>query len=289
MSPRPIDRNDHKYWDGKTYFSVEYAKRSEHFDMKRIHYHENYEVYYLLSGERNYFIKDKFFRISKGDLVFIDEYELHKTMAAPIPEHERILLYFQKEFMGQEQKLLHGDFSPFQQGPPVLSLNIHEQKFVEDLLYKTLAEHRDGGREHETYIRALVTELIIFSMRCNEKRLNRSVESKNPRHRKVSEIVQYINRNYASRLTLTSLSEHFYISSYYLSRMFKQTTDFSFVEYLTVVRIKESQRLLRETDYKVSRIAEEVGFEDFAHFGRVFKKLTNCSPLQYRKMNRREP
>jgi YesN/AraC family two-component response regulator len=105
-------------------------------------------------------------------------------------------------------------------------------------------------------------------------------------HPKVIEVMQYITRHYEERLTLGLLSEKFSTSPYYLSRLFKSMTGLSFVDYIAAVRIMEAQKLLRDTNQKVTRIAEEVGFDNLAHFYKTFKKLSSASPLQYRKMHR---
>ena len=76
----------------------------------------------------------------------------------------------------------------------------------------------------------------------------------------------------------------FFISQYYLSRSFKQVTGFTFIEYLNSVRIREAQRLLRETEKQVIQIAHMVGFNNISHFGRIFKAITKYTPLQYRKI-----
>ncbi|MBD2865106.1 AraC family transcriptional regulator [Paenibacillus oceani] len=268
------------------YFSIKSDKRSEHFDMSTLHFHANFEIYYLLSGERNYFIQNRLYRISKGDLVFINPYDVHKTMVARVPEHERIVMYFQKELIGPHHRLLKDGCSPFCTGNPILSLDVHEQRIAEELFYKIMAEHKNRGKEYEVCIGALVLEFLIFALRCNEKRLNRPAEDVSPNHKKVLDIVRHIHDRFHERLSLDVLSKRFYMSPTYLSRVFKATIGFSLVEFITIVRIKEAQRLLRETDCKVIEISEDVGFDNFSHFGKSFKKITNCSPLQYRKRTR---
>jgi AraC-like DNA-binding protein len=274
-------------YGGTSLFTIQYLKRSAHFSMGSSHCHPYYEMYYLLSGERNYFIKDSIYRVTKGDLVFINNYELHKTtdgMAGP--EHERIVIYFRKAFFGEDRYLLEDPYSPFQAGSPVLSLKIHEQTFVENLLHRILAEFAGQGRNYEVHLKILLLELFLYSLRRNETRMGLPAETGKLAHDNVAEIVRFINRHYFRPLSLTFLAEQFYLSPHHLSRVFKRATGFSFVEYLTALRIKEAQRLLRETDRKVSRISEDVGFADVAHFGRVFKRAARCTPLQYRKMYR---
>jgi YesN/AraC family two-component response regulator len=107
-----------------------------------------------------------------------------------------------------------------------------------------------------------------------------------PTHQKISEMADYINKHYAESLTLSDVSTAFHMSAPYTSRMFKQVTGFSYIEYVNSVRVKEAQRRLRETKHKIIRIAEEVGFDSVAHFGRVFKQISGLAPMEYRRLNR---
>jgi YesN/AraC family two-component response regulator len=275
-------------YGGTPQFTISRAKRLTRFSMNTNHYHDYYEVYYLYSGERNYFIRDQIYRINKGDLVFINEYDLHKTTStgAP-PEHERMVVYFRKDLFSEYSALLHSKSSPFLYGSPVLSLQAHEQAFVEQILENLASELASRRVYFDTRIKALMLELIIFVLRLRETTKNRPMVPDKVLHSKVSDIARFINEHCGERITLADLSARFYISPFYLSRIFKSTTGFSFVEYITTIRIREAQRLLRETDRKISLIAETVGFDDFAHFGRIFKKIIEMTPMQYRKSSQR--
>jgi YesN/AraC family two-component response regulator len=91
-------------------------------------------------------------------------------------------------------------------------------------------------------------------------------------HHKISEIASYIHSHYQEPLTLNAVAKRFYISPSYLSRVFVKLTGFHFREYVQVVRIREAEKLLRETKLKVQTISERVGFDHIAHFNRIFKK-----------------
>lgn len=88
-------------------------------------------------------------------------------------------------------------------------------------------------------------------------------------------------------LTLKKTAQKFNMSSCYLSRLFKEGTGFTFIEYLNNVRIREAQSLLVSTDYKVMDICYKVGYNSISHFGRVFKEMTGYSPLQFRQRSRK--
>ena len=70
----------------------------------------------------------------------------------------------------------------------------------------------------------------------------------------------------------------------YFSRTFKEETGKKFIEYLTDLRMQESQKLLSETDLPISRIAEMAGYRDDKYFSRAFKKYSGLKPKEYRKL-----
>lgn len=270
------------------FFEIEHAKRTGYFSMLNNHIHDNYEIYYLLSGTRFYFIKDRTYLVEKGDMVFVDKYDVHRTIINQIKEHERIVINFKEAFLAG----LYGTddielLAPFVQEHKVLRIPLQDQSSVENILFRILKESQDKPKGYEMYTKTLLVQLLLYSNRTMDQ-ANKSpvVESGRSPHKKVSEIVEYINHHYDKSLTLSHIAGEFYLSTYYLSRIFKQVTGFTLIEYRNMVRIKEAQKLLRETDWKIIRIAGQVGFDNIAHFGRVFHSLSNCSPGEYRKINK---
>ena len=94
--------------------------------------------------------------------------------------------------------------------------------------------------------------------------------------------IRYISQNFSRSLTLDKVAEHVHLNSAYFSTLFKQSTGSSFKEYLNMVRIEESKRLLSNTDYSIIDISLATGFEDQSYFSKVFKKYTGLTPKQYR-------
>lgn len=94
--------------------------------------------------------------------------------------------------------------------------------------------------------------------------------------------IRYISQNFSRNLTLDEVADHVHLNSAYFSTLFKQSTGSSFKEYLNMVRIEESKRLLSNTDYSIIDISLATGFEDQSYFSKVFKKYTGLTPKQYR-------
>lgn len=98
----------------------------------------------------------------------------------------------------------------------------------------------------------------------------------------IKKAVRYISRNYALSISLEDVSRYVNLSPSYFSGLFKQCTGFSFKEYLNLVRIEESKRLLANTDYSIVDIAVATGFQDQSYFSKVFKRHVGVTPKQYR-------
>ena len=92
----------------------------------------------------------------------------------------------------------------------------------------------------------------------------------------------YISENFNSQLTLEDVAAQVHLHPAYFSTLFKSSTGSTFKEYLNMVRIEESKRLLSNTDYSIIDIAIASGFEDQSYFSKVFKKYTGLTPKQFR-------
>jgi YesN/AraC family two-component response regulator len=267
-------------------FFIEQIKRAGPFSMDSDHYHETYEIYYLLAGERSYYINNLIYTLRKGDLIFINKNELHRTTSKGSARHERILINFEEVFL--QKTLANYDLSiPFLTTQSLLLRpGVHEQGAIETILFSMLKEQEEHRSQQVPYLQTLLIQLFIEMNRVQEISREPIAPESSEKQLKVYEMIDYLQAHYVEKLTLEQLSETFFISSTYLCRLFKQTTGFTIVEYLNYIRIKEAQRLLQSTNAKVMTIAENTGFDSIAHFGRVFKQIAKCSPLQYRKQNR---
>lgn len=98
----------------------------------------------------------------------------------------------------------------------------------------------------------------------------------------VKNALSYIEENYRSKLKLSDVADHAYVSQWHLSKLLNRQTGQSFSDILNNIRIEKAKVLLKEPSLRIGNIAEEVGFQDIAHFSRVFKKLTGISANEYR-------
>lgn len=100
---------------------------------------------------------------------------------------------------------------------------------------------------------------------------------------KIQDACSYIVENCEQDLTLDALADYVGFSPSYFSRIFKQATNFNFVEYLSLQRVKKAQLLLSDSDISITEIAYQSGFKSISTFNRVFHQLKGFSPSEYRK------
>ncbi len=271
----------------KTTFFVEREKKASPISMARCHYHSSYELYYLYSGERIYFIKDKTYHIKKGDLVIISPDVIHATFNVENLGYERFLLTFKKSFLEDAVKLFNEIefFECLKEGSQVISLKPQQQVLFENIFNNlTDAYSKKGSRSQQVsfLVLQLLNELNLH--KNNDKQA--TYDSLSNTQKTVSDMMAYINHNFKKEITLTSVAEQFFMSSCYLSRIFKKHVGLSFVEYVNNVRIKEAKLLLANSNTSVMDISNAVGFKSNTHFGRIFKEIVGVSPLKYRLAHR---
>ena len=95
-------------------------------------------------------------------------------------------------------------------------------------------------------------------------------------------IKQYIDTRYDETLTLETISEALHVNMYYMAHVFKDTTGYSLMQYITRRRLGEAQRLLITTDYSITQIGNMVGYGNPSHFNTVFTKYIGVAPGKFR-------
>ena len=263
--------------------AIDWAKQTDDFTMDRSPGQTTWGIYYLLSGEHCFFLKDRAYHIRKGDMVLIPLHALSKTTVTRKSPHERIVMNLREDAMEsllpEWAEQLADSFSR----NPLLRLGQKEQMAVKGLIAKIQYEQESRQTGHEAYIRLLLSELLLTILRLTEGEPAEIVEYPSSLPYKVSEVAQYIGNHYAETLTLAQLSGQFHISPFYISRIFTQITGLSIISYINHVRVEEARRLLQDTDLSVTEIALQVGYQSVTHFGRVFKAAMGASPQRYRK------
>lgn len=271
------------YFENRTgNFLVSHRKALSHH-MPDSHFHSTYEIYYLMSGQRNFFIRDRTITMNEGDVVIIAPNIVHRTTNAAQPKHERLIINIHEQYFSPDSSHKEALRPLLERDYLIVNGSLQCQLAIEPLSRAIIQEMKEQESGFELFAQKLAVQLLIVCCRYFKQNAMELLASPSPMHERISEIVRYINEHYTEELSLHLLADKFYISPYYLSRYFKKATGFTYVEYVNSVRIKEAKKLLEHSSMKVNLIARKVGFGSVTHFGRVFKEVTGNAPLYYRR------
>ncbi|WP_462412683.1 AraC family transcriptional regulator [Neobacillus sp. Marseille-QA0830] len=237
------------------------------------HYHDNYEIYFLISGSSECFVKDKTYSVSNQELLFIPKGTLHKNHYIS-ESYERAVINFTEEYIGLDYIWKMGHlfenclYRP--QNPELI-----KRLFL--MMGEEMSKNDDLSAD---LIKSYFIQLLSYFIR------NRSefvLDGKNTANPTIERLIRFINENYHLSITLDSASDMLHLSKAHLSRLFLKTTGFGFKEYVQITRINNAKNRLKTTNHSVRQIAFDCGFNDSNYFSKVFKESTGISPLQYRK------
>ena len=125
-------------------------------------------------------------------------------------------------------------------------------------------------------IKASIEALVVAVNKIRE-----IAESQAGKDERLLKITNYIYANYKD-VTLDDLAEKFFLSKPYLSKYIKEKSGMTFGDILKKIRMKKARAMLKGSNATVESIAESVGYQNVEHFNRVFKKMYNLTPVQYR-------
>lgn len=283
----------------------EEALRSHNFSMVRRHFHQSLELYFLLEGERFYFVEQDTYHIKQQMAILVDQNQIHKTCPAGTQTcHHRFLLQLEGETLNRLLKIC-GFNSLLEFGEQYKGITWFSDEEWEMVLEQlkiikremknagSISGHSDTERKISTGLVNLYTaQLLLFLTRVrnrNEAEGWKGTDYRNLVHtgmyQKVHEIALYLQNHSAQKICLDELSARFFISRSYLTRIFRRVTGFTVNEYQTVCRIKKAQMLLKETSMTMTEIAMETGFGSLPYFERVFRQETDQTPIQYKKLH----
>lgn len=248
----------------KDYFIQTHVNK---YNMAEMHYHPNYELYYLISNKREYFVGDKYFEIEAGSFVLVPPYKFHRTKGKSA---KRTLIYFTKEFLLQSfsEDACNRILSCFKEYliiPPKENLNLFTQQL----------KKIESSTDDFSFALNLGVLLDLLSQckpnhNCNEK---------------MSEMLEYINNNFAHLNSIDQIADTFYISKGHLCRFFKKHMDITVIDYLNNIKIKNACKYITTTNMNMTEIASACGFNSSAYFSKIFKSIMGKTPKQYQKDN----
>ncbi|MNZ71369.1 HTH-type transcriptional regulator YesS [compost metagenome] len=99
--------------------------------------------------------------------------------------------------------------------------------------------------------------------------------------------VRYIQQHVEEEISRESIADYVGLNPAYLSRLFKKETGQNLIDFLISVKMNRARELLDTTDMTVSSVAQQVGYSNFSHFTKMFRKQFDVNPQEYLKVTKR--
>ena len=266
----------------KSFAIAHLYKEEKAMDM---HIHDCYELYYSISGGRQFLIDNRFYSIAPGDLFIINQYESHKLTQIDNHIHERIVLSIYPDYVKRISTAdtnLDYCFSNRDAGfQHKVSLDkAGQSRFLYYISKMTSAT----GFAHDIVEQAAFMELLVLINVLSNANAAQAAPAEYKYSHQVEDILAYINQNIALGITVEQLAENFYLSESYICRIFKQATGTTINKYITARRISIAKAHLSEGD-SVGEAFEKSGFGDYSSFFKAFTKAVGVSPKKYASLS----
>lgn len=268
--------------------SLEQMLRYGKFDMRVKHFHTQYEIFYIIEGERVFFFNNREYIARAGDLILVNSNLIHMTRSVTGSNagHNRIILYITREKMESYDAMfpsLHL-VQFFDDYYGIYHLNQEQQALILALFRSIRHALTDRNRNYRTGIDLDILSWLFKMMEfVRLEHQETPHDSDNPKYKAAYSIADYLAENCERPITLDELSTQFFLSKSYICRIFKEVTGYTISEYTNIHRIRKAKRYLEETDLSISEISHLLGYESLTYFERMFKHYMTLSPLKYRK------
>lgn len=103
----------------------------------------------------------------------------------------------------------------------------------------------------------------------------------------INAALKYINNNYNQNINLESVASYIHLNPQYFSRYFKNSTGMNFVDYLSLVRVREAKKMLLTTEFSIAEVSLKMGYIDPSYFSKVFMKYEGVTPNKFRCFHRK--
>ncbi|GEM_PF-6317217 len=259
-------------------------------DLNAPHWHESYELGYVLGGSGFHVFGDREYRMEAGQVYVINDYSPHMGYADPTGA-ELFVVHFHpglldNRALSQFWLEAHAPFSPEYsfKGSPLIPLNDPVTEPVRHLLEQIRIEHQDQQQSWEIVVAGLLLQAIgLLSRRQLSTRpeLIQDLSHRNALIR-IKPIMEMIEHRYMEPLTLDEIADTMNLSRSRCSALFKIALNTSPIAYRNTRRLAEAKRLLQFTDMNVNEIGYAVGFSSPQELNRLFNREYDLTPTQFR-------
>jgi YesN/AraC family two-component response regulator len=250
------------------------------------HDHDFTELAYILSGKGKYLVDGIEYDVEAGDLIICNPGVKHMHI---ITNPKEPTIEFISGFTDFHFKNMQPNSIQLKDGCCILHTSSELKQDISMHCYAMIAEKEACQVGKYFMLKTHLMQMLLLVIRemavvddsadqrgCNFESYNKSYA--------VNRIISYLNENYEHKISLEQIAHNMYLSPVYISKIFKEETGESPINYLIKIRLEKAKDILINGDGgSIKNIANLVGYDDVYHFSKLFKKYYGISPLYYKK------
>ena len=245
--------------------------------------HPYWEVLYVDRNSLLVTLDEETFPATSGDLILIAPGQFHAFRGDGKHNANVMLVGFACDSPQMEalRGTRHSGFSYTIMSYILFNCKAAFQNVLSDPYEHTLVRKDEAWPGAEAFISISITEMLLTIWR---HKLKPPIKTWSVIGGKamVREITDYMRAHLNSKLTIKQLEEEFHISKSYIQRLFARYLHKGAMHYFTELKMERARELLRARELNVTKIAEQLGYDNIYHFCNQFKKYVNMSPMEYR-------
>lgn len=239
----------------------------------KFHYHEFHKITIFIRGNVQYFIEGKTYELEPYDIVLVEKNDLHRIQVDSALPYERIIVYISPGFMADYQNEEYDLSFCFQKAREEHSHVLRIPSLEKSSLFK-ITNRLERSFDDTEYASSLYRQVLFleFMIQLNRAALKKRIEflDTDLYNSKVIAILNYINAHLTDSLDIDSLADTFFISKYYMMRLFKAETGYTIGSYITYRRLLLARNLIMEGT-PITEACFAAGFRDYSTFSRSYK------------------
>ncbi|MBR5237037.1 MAG: helix-turn-helix transcriptional regulator [Clostridia bacterium] len=264
----PVTLSDNK--DYQYYHRHDEVPEMSHY---QIHTHNSYELLIFIKGDASFVVEGAVFPLAPYDVLITRPGEMHQIFHHSPAPYERIMLRVTDAFfVNNDCTDFRHIFTEREAGREnILRLGSKNNTAILDTI-KRIEKYAQKEQKNEVVIRCAVIELLYA---LNQLKPAKAVST--PQSEIIGHVTSYISHHLDSDLTLEALAEQFFVSKYYLCRIFKKYTGITLGQYITQKRILAAKSFY-QGGHSLSESASLAGFSDYSSFYKACTKETGQPP-----------
>lgn len=236
------------------------------------HTHNYHEIFMLLDGSVDFFVEGTKFPLKSGDTVIISAGDPHTKIVINKKIYKCFVIYLKDEFFKINNC---PEYKKIFTTHLCTEHKINADTAERSEFYGAYQRLRDYTCNF-TKIKSAITISVLTEM-LHILNNNSEFSSNYTANPQIQRILEYINKNYTSKITLDSISNELFISKYYICKIFKKYTGYTINSYITNKRITQTEFLIR-SGLSITEACIEAGFSDYSSFYRAFTGKYGKSP-----------